>query len=344
MNDPMRYLLNLPVRALAIGGFMFIAACSDADQPNQTTPTTKASSTVEKPINTAQLNLSTAPISRPMFLGQIEPEIQAAAPCPFLSDEDAMAIIKSKRELKRRNTSNEQCYWSMNAGFSIKLTLEPLATAKPVQERSYNIDSPPVLKSQPGPGINASVLYDTVWDKEQPYAMSFEQGQQLVMLYVTGMATDAELLTTAPHIVSDHIRTGAAIVAQADATDEFNLCSTWTDTEIAAIIGSPLEVNAGKLECKWSSGSGDDLKQIGVNVSYGKNHTWDYLREIGGVDVAGIGEGAMLNKMRKKGNRPGHVVVKALYAESLVNVSVTDNIADFNGVAVALANNIGSRF
>ncbi|MFC3193382.1 hypothetical protein ACFODZ_03895 [Marinicella sediminis] len=340
----MRHLLNIPVRVLAIGGFMFMAACSDADQSSQTSTAVPAKAIAESAIVAAQLDLSTTAINQPMFLGQVVPEVQAAMPCPFLSDEQAMAIIKSKRELKRRNTSNTQCYWSMNAGFSVKLTLEPLATAKPVQQRSYNMDSPPVLKPQAGPGNNATILYDTVWDKERAYAMSFEQGQQLVMIYVTGMATDAELLTTAAETVSAQMQAGASLEPQAERTDEFNMCSIWSETEIAAIIGSPVSASSGKLECKWSSESGDELTQIRVNVSYGKNHTWDYLREIGGVDVPGIGEGAMLNKMRKKGNRPGHVVVTTLYADSLVNVSVTDNIADFNGVAVALAENIGSRF
>ena len=343
MTINLTYLLNLTVRALAISGLMIVAACTDADQPNQSTSTETAATTTETPPVAAQLNLSTAAIDRAQFLGQVEPQIQEAAPCPYLSDEGAMAIIKSKRDLKRRNASNEQCYWSMNAGFSVKLTLEPLATAKPIEQRAYNMDSPPILKRQPAPGNNATVLYDTVWDNERPYAMSFEQGQQLVMLYVTGMATSAELLTAAAETVAANMLAGAVLEAQPAVSKAFNLCSIWSSDEMAAIIGAPVQMTSGKLACQWSSGAGDDLKQIDVNVSYGKNHSWDYLREMGGVDVPGIGESAMLNKMRKKSNRPGHVVLKALYADSLVNVSVTDNMADHNAVALALAKNIERR-
>ena len=285
----------------------------------------------------------TTSLNKQEFLGLTEPAEKVVAPCPFLSDEAATAVVNSSWELKRRETSNEQCYWSKNLGFSVKLTIEPLATAKPVAERAYNLDSPPILKSQAVPGNHATVLYDTVWDNERPYAISFEQDNKLVMIYVTGMSTDAELLTTAAKEVAAKLPTESIAASIQDEAVEFDMCSIWHESEMAALIGSPVNVTKGKLDCTWASGTGDSLKQINVMVSYGKGHTWDYLLEIGGVAVPGLGEGAMLNNMRKKPNRPGHVTLQALYDERLVNFTVTDSIADNDAVALALSKNIDSR-
>jgi hypothetical protein len=340
----MKSLLTKTSHIIALVALFFLTACSDAEQTSQNNTTSTPSSETGRASQPLQLDLLTVPLNKQEFLGLTEPAVKVAAPCPFLSDEAATAVVKSSWELKRRETSNEQCYWSKNLGFSVKLTIEPLATAKPVAERAYNLDSPPILKSQVEPGNNATVLYDTVWDKERPYAISFELDNKLVMIFVTGMSTDAELLTTAAKEVAAKLPTESIAASIQDEPVEFDMCSIWHESQMAALIGSPINVTKGKLDCTWASGLGDSLKQINVMVSYGKGHTWDYLLELGGVAVPGIGESAMLNKMRKKPNRPGHVTLKALYDERLVNFTVTESIVDNEAVAIALSKNIDSRF
>jgi len=248
-----------------------LTACSDveplADAQN-VEPVAAVSATNDDQMKSIQLDLKSTSIDKMEFLGLKVPEIKEAAPCPFLSDESAFQIVKRSQNLKRRETSNDKCYWSKNLGFSIKLTIEPLSTAKPVQERAYNLDHPPVLKEQAAPGQNALVLYDTAWGKEQAYAMSFEQDNKLVMIYVTGLKTDANRLMAAANEVSSKLSSGVALEPQQAESAEFNMCSTWNESEIAVIIGTPVRLTGSKDNCKWEYGTGENLKQISVGIYY----------------------------------------------------------------------------
>lgn len=329
---------------------LFLFACGEQETNNQadvspanhlkTTTATTLDTTSVIPVD---LNLNTRDIDKQTFLGLVIPEEIPAAPCPYLADESALVVVKTNWKLKRRETSNEVCYWSKNAGFSIKLTVEPLASAKPLSERAYNLDTPPVIINQPAPGNNAVVLYDTAWDKEQAYAIAFEQANKLVMLYVTGMNTDAARLTAAAKEVSSKLSSGATVATLPENAAAFDMCSIWSESEVADIIGMPVQTTSNKDDCEWETGSGDDLKQVRVGVYYGKNHTWDYLIELGAKDVPGVGESAMLDSIRKKPNMPAHVKLMALNSEKLVTVTVTQNIADYESVAVALSKNIDQR-
>lgn len=339
-------LLNVMTRSLALAGFLLLAACGDDGSSKQTAEASAASPQPAnpEPEKSVSLNLRSTPLDKKVYLGIVIPEVEEAAPCPFLSDEAAFASVKTNWILKRRETSNQQCYWSKNLGFSIKVTVEPLATAKPVQSRAYNMDSPPVLKQQPAPGNNAVVLYDTTWDKEQAYAMAFEQDSKLVMIYVTGMETDAERLSAAAKEVSAKLATAAIIDSPQDNAGAFNICTTWAESEIAEIIGTPVKATMGKLDCKWETGEGANLKQVRVTIYGGKTYPWEsVLEQRGSTEVPDVGERGIMEKKRKRSNMPGHVLLNALYDEKLVTVSVTDTIADYKAVALALSKNIDKR-
>ena len=343
-NQRGKPMIKYSMHVLTFTMLMSLMACSEAEKtspsPTQTTSATPTRNT--ELIKSVSLNLSSTPLNKQEFLGLIIPEVKQAAPCPFLSDESAIKILKRKRDLKRRETSNESCYWSKNLGFSIKLTVEPLASAKPVRERAYNLESPPVLKSQPKPGKNAVVLYDTVWDKEQAYAFSFEQDDKLIMIYVTGMATDAQRLTIAANEVAAKLSNPTPIDPQDDAV-EFNMCSVWNKTEIEAIIGTPLQLTGSNDSCKWESATGETLKQISVGIYYGKNYPFESVINDGAQEIAEIGERSVMIKQRKKGTRPGSVLLNALYSERLVGVTVTNTIENHKAIAVALSKNIDKR-
>ncbi|MGK0371358.1 MAG: hypothetical protein ACJAW1_001601 [Glaciecola sp.] len=157
-NGTVKSMLKKATQALLFGAFMPLVACSDSEQASQIYNASAASAGPSKSLD---IDLRSTPFDKQVFLGLIVPEVKEAAPCPFLSDEAAVVIVKTDWNLKRRETSNEKCYWSKNLGFSIKLTIEALAKATPVKERAYNLPSPPVMKVQPEPGNNAIVLYDT---------------------------------------------------------------------------------------------------------------------------------------------------------------------------------------
>lgn len=326
---------------------MFLAACSAADQSEKnTTAQSPAVATTTETVSELELTLSNTPLNQDEFLGLVAPKTTAVGPCPFLSDATARATAKTNWTLERRKTSNEQCYWSKNTGFSVKVTVEALATAKPVEQRVYNIDSPPLLKQQPGPGNNAVVLYDTTWDKEQAYAMAFELDNNLIMIKVTGMNTDADRLTKTANEVANRLASGLAAETQSvDPAGAYDMCSTWSQAEIGAIIGEPLKVTPRTLDCKWETGSGDTLKLIQLTIYSGKSYPWDAVMEYrGSKKVEGIGERGIIEKKRKRANMPGHILLNTLYKEKIVTVTTTDNIMNYESVAMALAKNIDERF
>ena len=342
----MKYLNNKAIRTLTFISCIFLAACGDEKPTNQvdTKPSENSASTASvQPITPANLDLLSTPLDKQAFLGLIEPKVKEAAPYPFLSDEAAIAAVKTRRTLKRRETSNESCYWSKNLGFSIKVTVEPLATAKPVRERAYNLETPPVLKNQPEPGNNAVVLYDTAWGKELAYAISFEQDDKLVMIYVTGMSTDATRLTAAAKEVASKLPTAPILEDPKDDADAFNMCATWKDSDIEAVIGAPVQGSRGTLDCKWETGTGMDLKQVRVMIYSGKYYPWDSLLAEGARDIPNIGERGLMERKRKKSKMPAHVSLKALYKGKLVSITVTDTIPNPEAIALALAKNIDNR-
>ncbi|MBL4660061.1 MAG: hypothetical protein JKY19_06875 [Alcanivoracaceae bacterium] len=332
------------IRTLAFMALTFLVACSDTEPTKQVTVNSSTNTVKAKAVT---LNITSTPLNKRAYLGLIVPDKKEVAPCPFLSDTTAVATVKTAWTLNRRETSHESCYWSKNLGFSVNVTVEPLATAKPVQERTYNLENPPVLKAQHGPGNNATVLYDTVWDKEQAYAMSFEQDNKLIMIYVTGMATDAQRLTATAHEIANKLPN----VLTSDTKNHlpqtnagtFNMCSTWSQSDIEAIIGTPIQMTQGTLDCKWETGIGESLKQVRVTIYSGKSYAWDYLKELGAVDIAEVGERAMMDRKRKNKNMPGHVLLNALYNEKIITVTVTVTIADHKAVALALSKNIDNR-
>ncbi len=337
-------LIKTITRILPFTGLLFLTACGDAEKPNQTNTTSTTLTTNKESIKSVNLDLSSAPLEKQIFLGLITPTAKEAAPCPFLSDTTAVETAKTSWVLKRRETSNERCYWSKNQGFSIKVTVEPLATAKPVQERVYNLESPPVLKDQPEPGNNAVILYDTVWDNERPYAMAFELDNKLVWISVTGMATDAKRLTATAKEVAEKLPTAPKLDQRQNNTDTFSLCSTWSEAEIAAIIGSPVKVLSRGQDCKWEAGSETGIKHVSITIYDGKSYPWESVLEQRGVDIAGVGERGVMERKRKRGDVPGYVLLNVLYNERLVTISTTDTIGDHEAVALALSKNIDSRF
>ena len=339
--------LNKAIQAITIVGILSLSACgeekitthTDTDQP----PSTSAPNKTSEQIKPVELNLSSSPINKEAFLGLIIPEVKQASPCPFLSDETALQIVKRNRNIKLRESSNEHCSWSKNLGFSIKLTIEPLTTAKPVKDRAYNLDNPPVLKPQSTPGTNAVVLYDTTWDKELAYALSFEKGNKLIMIYVTGMSTDAERLTQAAIEIASKLSSATIIEPQDVNASEFDMCSIWNKSDIKAIIGDPVTATKDKLDCKWEIGTGDNLKQIRIGIYYGKSYPFESLIKDGANEIADIGERSVMLRQGKNSATPSLVLLNSVYNEQLVSVSVTDTVDNHKEVALALAENIDKR-
>ena len=334
---------------------MCLTACGETDQQTnseqinieQQTANQTANSNSAPIIEEDKISLSTTPIEKLAFLGISAPVAKEVSACPYLSDDTALATVDTDWVLKRRQSSSQGCLWSKNTGFSIKLTIEPLATAKPVQERAYNLDNPPVIKKQTAPGYKAVTLHDNTWDKERPYAMAFEQNNQLIVIYVTGMKTSVDrLMATATEVASklaNPNQQNSIKMTSNTLSDSFNMCSIWSQLEIEAVLGQPVKVTPGTLDCKWEVGQAERLKQIRVTIYSGKSYPWDELIARGEQAIDDIGERGLIETKRKRNNMPAHVLLNTLYQEKLVTITTTDTITDHMALALALSKNIDRR-
>lgn len=332
------------VLALPVAVLLNLSGCG-SEEPAASASAVVPSSAAQLSATTApesvQLDLSSDPIDRADFLGLNPPKILEPEPCPFLSDETALNTAKRTDKLVRRNTSNRECYWSRNLGFSIKVSVEPLASAKPLKDRAYNIDSLPIFQAQTGPGSNAMVLLDTVWDKAgRPYAIGFEQDQHLVTIYVTGLNTDIERLLATANEVSEKLPTAPKIVDHVMNPARFDLCSVWSEQSISAALGSAVTVVKADDACTWKS----DDAAIQFGLFYGGNFPFDSLIEQGATELENLGVRAVIRKQRKKGSRPSAFVLDVTLGDAKkVTLSISDSVAGSDAIAIALVQNLTSR-
>ena len=321
----------------------WLAACSDdssvasggnLDQPapNQSRSVSSAS---------VSLELGSYPIDREEFLGLTKRVPAEPEPCPFLSDATALGTAKRSDKLVRRRTSNQECYWSRNLGFSVRVEVEPLANAKPLKDRAYNMDSPPIFQSQPGPGANATVLLDTVWDSSgRPYAMGFEQDNQLVTIYVTGLSTDVERLVTTAKEVAMKLPNAPTIEPGFDEPQRYDLCSLWSAERLGTAVGHRLQAETQSDQCNWVSADAS----IKLGLYSARDFPFDSLISQGATELPNLGLRAILHQQRQKGSRPAAAVLDMTLSENkMINLQVSRSIANSDAVAVELAKNLSGR-
>lgn len=201
--------------------------------------------------------LTSTPISFADATGE-NLQMMEVVPCPFVSDEVIKASVRTTFEITRREVSNTSYRWAYNAGFAINVTIEDLATARLVAERQYNMDIDPVLTPQSGPGTNATVLNDTAWDKQLPFAYSFEKDVKLVFMNYTGFKTDAGIMRPAADEIAQRMGTASEIQQQRrELLVPFEACEVWSENDLKAAFsagdGSRVETGRrGPSTCSWN--------------------------------------------------------------------------------------------
>jgi len=215
-----------------------LTACGDnspdADRTTsaQDVPAVRPSIMIELPVDpttlaNAQVPLTTAAHSVPV--------------CPWLSDASANAAVDnvmSSEPMVRRKVTASECTWNLNAGFSLRIQAVPLAEAVSPDSIMYNMDIPPVVESQTGPGNNASVLLDPTWDADnpRPFAFVFNIDNRQFTIRTTGVKTSAgRLRAVAEEIVA--ALPNAPVIAEAhNEAASLNPC-VYDGATIAALFG-----------------------------------------------------------------------------------------------------------
>ena len=260
-----------------LGLVLFLGACSDnKSAPANADRESNSSSKASLASNENTHVLTQTPISIADALGLTSTIIETA-PCPFLSDQTVLKSINTSFKFERREVSNSLCRWSYNAGFSVIATIEPLVSAQPISERSYNIDIDPVLSAQDGPGENANILSDTAWDKPLPYAYSFEKDSKLVFIKYTGVHTRVDKMREAAEEVANRMTNAKTIEHQRrEAANPYKPCETWTTLEILSAFGfaddSTVRSSAGSglTSCQWKIRESGKLGERMLSIRFVK--------------------------------------------------------------------------
>jgi len=249
--------------------------------------------------------------------------------------------------MTRREVSNTQCRWSYNAGFAVEVTIEDVASAKPVSERRYNIDVDTVLSSQDGPGKNAVVVNDTAWDKQMPFAFSFEQDEKLVFMRYTGFKTNAEIMRPAADEISARMGSAPEIEPQRrHATRPFQACETWNEQDMKSVFGLDDTARVGQVGtsiCTW------DIYEDGVSgkrtasFSFSKHETGKELdyEALGYSTYSDNGEEHYIEKRESKFGK--FIFIVTLRPEGVVGVTLLDPNGDPTDAAKLLQANLLSR-
>lgn len=334
----------------ACGGDTAESGAGDAEDQSATETSHSASAaeaSAAQPV--APATLPTALLDREALLGRVEDVVVETAPCPFLTDSTAIATADTNRELLRREVSNEACRWSVNAGFSIRVSVESVATATPMKDRAYNLDTPPVLKEQATPGENAVFLYDTAWDNERPYALGFEQNGKLVEIFVTGMDTDPARLTATAEEVAATLPTAPSIEQQyREIRPALDLCTVWSDESVGSLIVATADEGVhsapyGQSGCKWDTGFGADAKSI-TFARYSKGDTdLDRMMELGGRKVSGLGDRAVILTRPPTDGYAGDTAIWVELEDQQFNLVLSGTIPDHALAAEILMSNVLSR-
>lgn len=325
------------------------ASTSQLNQSNSPSAPTKTSAGDAAGDQVPGATLPTTSLNRDALFGLISETVVETGPCPFLSDATALATADTNFELLRREVSNDACRWSKNAGFSVRASVAPLATATPLKDRAYNLETPPVLKDQPGPGDAAVILYDTAWDKERPYAMGFEQGDSLVEIFVTGLETDTARLTKTAMEIAEKLPNAPSIEHQyREIKPAQDFCAIWSIESLGAVVGVNADADLrnaayGKAGCKWDSGYGANAKTVTLARYKLGDTNLDRMIELGGETLSDLGDRAVVLTRAASDGYAGDSTIWVEVDEQQFSLTVTGTIPDHAAVVERLMENLFSR-
>lgn len=200
--------------------------------------------------------LETSPISLSAALADTPAAPIGGEACPFLSTETAIATVKTSMAFALREASNARCVWNYNIGFEIKVTVEPAADSKPIEKRLYNLDNPPLIKAQSGPGTGAAIAYDTTWKERppRPYAFGFAMDDDYIFIRTTGVETSVAQLRQAADEIARMLPNASKMVsggAPSSGAAGFKVCEMWSEDTLKGVFG----VKEGGSVFSHSSGS-----------------------------------------------------------------------------------------
>ena len=294
--------------------------------------------------------LPTTPINFDDAMGRTPPSIRETVPCPFLSDETALASATAIYEIVRRSVSNEECVWNYNIGFSIKARVEAAAGSIPFVERQYNMDAKPILEPQASPGQNAVLLYDTAWEEPRPYAFGFDLGDKRIFLSITGMRTSLAQLKPAAEEIAAKLPTAPQIEPQyREEVGAFDKCSAWGEAALLSLFGlpegTPVTISPSSLSCtieiRVPESPSRNVITVGLSVFESAPNAFEFFKEEGWTEVSGYDHPVVSNPTTDEWGV--HNDLRGLIQDGSIVVTVTDKDGGKEAATKTLFDNVMAR-
>ena len=139
----------------------------------------------------------------------------------------------------RRAVTADECKWNVNIGFALTIRSAPLTDAASPSAITYNMDIPPVLKPQDGPGSDAVAILDPTWDAEnpRPFGYVFNADNRQFRIITTGVRTSIDRLRAVADEIAGALPTAAPVVEARDAEPTLDPCVYEGATIVALFNG-----------------------------------------------------------------------------------------------------------
>ncbi len=218
-----------------------------------------------EPINLAEAYAPLSAVSKPVPL------------CPWLSDASANAavdVVMTSEPMVRRAVTPDECKWNVNIGFALSIRAVNLAQAGSPNTVTYNMDIPPVLKPQDGPGSEAVAILDPTWDAEnpRPFAFVFTADNRQFKITTTGVRTSVDRLRAVADEIAGALPTAAPVVEVKDAEPTLNPCVYPENVVVTLFNGQPGDTLTQKpylptSSCSYKGHAGN----VRIDLSIGFN-------------------------------------------------------------------------
>ncbi len=267
VTDTLRFTCMAAGASLALA----LTACGDNSTDVSDTPP-KQSSVRDSKAQTAAL--PTKPIKLAAAYAPSSGESQSVPVCPWLSDASAAAavdVVMKDQPMVRRAVTSDECKWNVNIGFALSVRAAPLTDATSPSAIRYNMDSPPVLKPQDGPGSDAVALLDPTWDANnpRPFGFVFNADNRQFRIITTGVKTSVDRLRAVADEIAASLSTAAPVAEAGDAEPTLDPCVFEGATVAALFNGQPSDTLESQphlptSSCKYSGYAGNTRVELTV--------------------------------------------------------------------------------